>query len=237
MGCRTIRGKVHDVTFGFLLRRQGHGAYRRGDGRQSRACCACQASGRASGPCACTHRGQHRLPAAAGTGCAAPSGRQRPQSSPPWQPEAGRRGPGGIAAQAEQGPPAGRSGLTSPIGRDQRSRQPGSALAAPGTGAALAAGHLIAGWGRRRCRMPGGVAEDNPAQGGIHVGRLGRGSGDPGQAVVGAQGGQGLGHAEDAAEVVDGDDDGIPDGLRAGSGSSGRGWPGSPARRRRCRPR
>jgi hypothetical protein len=47
--------------------------------------------------------------------------------------------------------------------------------------------------------MPGGVAEDNPAPGGIHVGRRDRGRGDPGQAVVGAQGGQGLGHAEDAA--------------------------------------
>src|SRR6185312_12322109 len=49
------------------------------------------------------------------------------------------------------------------------------------------------------------VAEHQPAHGRIHVQGLAGARGDPGQAVVGAQGGQAVADAQDPDQVVDDD--------------------------------
>src|SRR5690349_22005382 len=64
--------------------------------------------------------------------------------------------------------------------------------------------------------VPGvNVAEHQPAQGGIYVQGLAGARGDPGQAVVGAEGGQAVADAEDPDQVVDGHYRGIHGDLRA----------------------
>ncbi|MGI8449376.1 MAG: fatty acid desaturase [Streptosporangiaceae bacterium] len=69
---------------------------------------------------------------------------------------------------------------------------------------------------RRRawCR-PRGAAEDQPAQGRIHVRALTRGSGQPGQPVVQAQRGQPGAHPQDQGQVVHGHHRGVHRQLRA----------------------
>ena len=59
------------------------------------------------------------------------------------------------------------------------------------------------------------VTEHQPAHGGIHVQGLAGASRDPGQAVVGAEGGQTVADTEDPGQVVDDHNRGIRGDLRA----------------------
>jgi hypothetical protein len=83
-GCRTVRGKVHYVALGGLLRCQGHGTGRRGGCRGWRTRCAFQPGCCSRGPHGRTPWWQHLLPWAEGAGCGAPwhgrrSGQGRPE--------------------------------------------------------------------------------------------------------------------------------------------------------------
>src|SRR5258708_4567623 len=79
-----------------------------------------------------------------------------------------------------------------------------------GFGGRHATGSVAVRRGRRGRRMPGnlaarGVAEDQPAHGGVHVHGLAGARDDPGEAVVDAEGWQSSADAEDPGKVVDGE--------------------------------
>ena len=59
-----------------------------------------------------------------------------------------------------------------------------------------------------------GVAEDQPAHGGVHVHRLAGARDDAGETVVDADGGEASADAEDPGEVIDGRDHGVHADLR-----------------------